>query len=643
MRSIPGYLAFLFFIFLSGILLFGLIRIALLLMCMDHLSPATSQYIWYAVLNRGLLFDIVTTSYLIALPFVLFSVTRLFNYKKKWLDTMMLLIIQLSLGLALMLAMADIPYFLYYNARINQGIFTWTDNPSGMAMAVIKDYHYYPFLLAFPVFMSLIVWLFVSLSKKWLTRYEKPMSFSRRLMFFFGSLLVLMLGLRGELNPANRPLRIEYAFKTPDPFANQLGLNPVFHFIQSQEKFNFREMPEPEAIRNVQNYLGVTKKFDSPLAREITSNSGEATHNIVLIFVESLSASKIGRFNPGFTGNTPFLDSLALHCRMFDSVYSAGEHTYNGVFSSLYGLPTLIDNKVTSGSLTSSLSYAGLPQILKSRGYQNVFFCPNDREFDNFEGFLIPNGFSKIYDDKSFPKSTIVNGWGVSDHYLFNYALGQIDSLCSKKKPFFAALLTISTHSPYIIPSNIPMRFKSEQAVDRSYEYTDWALKGFFKAAASKPWFQNTIFVIIGDHGQNFDKTYEMPLSYHHTPLYIYCPWDSVPKVYGKLGMQIDITPTILDILGFSYINNTLGIDLFRESRPFAYFNGDTRLGCIDHEYFYIRSKDGRESLFQYKTGNQQNYATSNKEKAAAMKKYMFSNMQVTQYMIKHSLTGIPH
>jgi len=129
-------------------------------------------------------------------------------------------------------------------------------------------------------------------------------------------------------------------------------------------------------------------------------------------------------------------------------------------------------------------------------------------------------------------------------------------------------------------------------------------------------------------------------LSYHHTPLYVYCPWAPEPRVYGKLGLQIDLTPTILDLLQFPYVNNTLGIDLFRESRPFAFFSGDTRMGCLDHQFYYIRSQDGRESLFDYRNKSNINLANTQAAMLKEMKRYLFSNLQLTQYMIKKRMTG---
>ena len=637
--SFPGHLIFIFFSYLAILILFGIFRMVLLAMQASLITPENSKYIVYALLNRGILFDTVTASYLLALPFIILNISYLTGAYHRIITKIAVSVTGLVMGIAVLLSLADIPYYFYYNSRLNKGIFNWTDDLWLMFKVTLTDYHYWPYLLALPILIYLIFKGLTHLSKRSFRIKQPGQALWQRIVVFVLSCILLFFGARGEYHLNWRPLQVEHAFKTPYPVMNQLGLNPVFNFLHSLGDFEIKVMDDNQAIANMKNYLHVNQSFSSPIARKVSFEGSPHKANVVIVLIESLSTSKMGRYNPGLL-LTPFLDSLAAVSTTFDNVYTAGVHTYNGVFSTLYGMPALMQNKPTTSSATASLTFSGLPNILDKEGYQNIFFCPNAKEFDNLEGFFRGNGIKKVIDEKDFPENTIVNGWGVSDHYLFGQSMYRLDSMAANNSPFFATFLTIATHSPYTIPQHIPFKAESSDAVDQAYEYADWSLQQFMKAAASKPWYANTIFVFIGDHGQNFDKTYEMPLSYHHSPLIIYKPWDKEAKTIDALGLQIDVFPTVLGMLQIPYINNTLGIDLLREKRPFAFFSADQRLGCLNDQYFLIINKNGREALYSYKDKSVIDISASNKVLVDSMKQYTYSNLQVMQYLIRRKLTS---
>ena len=638
---LPAHLVFIILCFISILLIFSIFRLVLLLIQVKLLTGDSTNYLGYAFFNRGLLFDTVTTSYLITLPFLILSINYLIGNYNRTVVRVSVLITGILSSFSVLVCLADIPYYLYYNSRLNKGIFSWTDDLFLMFKVTLGDYHYWPYLIALPIIIYLIFRVLNIFSKRSFRETLIKQPWYKRVIVFILSLGFLFFGVRGEYHLSWKPLLIEHAFKTPYPLINQLGLNPLFNFLHSMGDFEVKMMDDKVAIANVQKYLNVKQEFASPIARKISFEGESRRANIVLILIESLSADKMGRYNPEVK-LTPYLDSLAASSICFDNIYTAGVHTYNGVFSTLYGLPALMQNKPTTSSSTASLHYYGLPNILEKEGYQNIFFCPNAKEFDNLEGFFRGNGIKKVIDEKNFPDTTIVNDWGVSDHFLFDMSIYRLDSMAGNEKPFFATFLTIATHSPYIIPDHIAFNPKSDNATDRSYEYTDWAISRFMKAAAQKSWYSNTIFVFIGDHGQNFDKTYEMPISYHHSPLIIYRPWENQVKSEEKLGLQIDVFPTILGFLQIPYVNNTLGIDLMRESRPFSFFSADNRLGCLNQTYYLIINKNKREQLFSYRNKEITDVRLSHKALTDSMKTYTFSNLQLMQYLIKKKLTSLP-
>ena len=118
-------------------------------------------------------------------------------------------------------------------------------------------------------------------------------------------------------------------------------------------------------------------------------------------------------------------------------------------------------------------------------------------------------------------------------------------------QPFFATLLSISNHPPYIIPPYFKPH--SKETEEQIVEYADWSLRKFMDEASRQPWYENTIFVFLADHGKLVGSPKsDMPLTYHHIPLIIYEPGQS-PRKLEVLGGQIDVGPTILGMLGISY------------------------------------------------------------------------------------------
>ena len=258
--------------------------------------------------------------------------------------------------------------------------------------------------------------------------------------------------------------------------------------------------------------------------------------------------------------------------------------------------------------------------------------------------FISSNGFDHFTSQEDFDVSKRNGKWGIPDHILFNENIQPLDDAYKNKQPFFATYLTISTHSPYTIPKGISFkpRAGTTDKRDIAYEYADWSLRQFFKTIENKPWFKETIFALVADHGQIFERFYQIPLTYHHCPFIIYDPALNPIKEDKKIAMQLDVSPTILGYLNFPYTNNTFGINLLEESRPYAYFTADTKVGVIDSTHFYINNLDGVTQLFKYKEKSFVNEAESEKEKVNAMEKFALSQLQLSFDMIKNNQVKKP-
>ena len=224
---------------------------------------------------------------------------------------------------------------------------------------------------------------------------------------------------------------------------------------------------------------------------------------------------------------------------------------------------------------------------------------------------------------------------------MFEFSIPLLNRMGRENRPFFATFLTASNHRPYIIPGDIPFRPRSAKTEKGIVEYADWALGRFMELAAAQEWFDRTVFVFIADSGSHIRNSYDLPLSFFHTPLIIHSPGLlKESRRLDQLGGQIDLFPTVMGLLNLDYVNNSFGIDLMRQERPFIYFCGDDKVGCLGREYFLVIRSGRSESLYRYGNLDHRDYINEMKPLAGQMKDYCFSMLQASQWMIRQRLTG---
>lgn len=593
---------------------------------------------------KGLWFDNVIACYITILPLVVLWVASLCNYTAKWLYLFTGGWFIALYSLSFIICAANIPYFDYFFKVINSSIFNWFGYAGTTAGMVFSEGSYY-----FPIFLgvlSIALWgVAIHLISKFF--YEKsreetePLGVGGRCgILVAGGICIglCLFGIRGRMG--YNPIKVSQAYYCDDPFLNQLGVNPVFNLLTStlddQRKENryLRLMPDDEAVAQVQKLLG-REGLDgiSPIARIVKTDSLPNRKNVVFIFMESMSAHLLGAF-----GNsqqlTPFLDSLYHESLVFTNIYSAGIHTNHGMYSTLYSFPTVMKRNAMKGSVIPV--YSGLPTVLQDNGYHNLFFMTHESQYDNMNAFFRTNGFDEIYAEENYPKEKIANHFGVQDDFLYEYALPILTEKAASGQPFFSVLLSISNHPPYVIPPYFHP--KSEKIEQQIVEYADWSIRKFMTEARRQPWFNNTLFVFLGDHGK-LVGTPEcgMPRSYNHVPLMIYGKGIN-PGQKNEPGGQIDIAPTLLGMLGIDYTQNNFGIDLLKERRPCIFYTADNLIAARDSSRLYIHSPEtGQEFRYEEKDGKL--HSVSDSDAFRALKAYVFAMLQSTEYLVKQGKT----
>jgi phosphoglycerol transferase MdoB-like AlkP superfamily enzyme len=332
----------------------------------------------------------------------------------------------------------------------------------------------------------------------------------------------------------------------------------------------------------------------------------------VLVLLESFAAHKTGVLgNP--LGATPSFDALARDGLLFTRMMSAHSHTARGVFATVTGMPDV------SAQSTASRNPAATNQhtiVNEFKGYKKFYFIGGSTSWANVRGVLTANIDGIDIYEQTRLKSPVVDVWGVSDKNLFFEAS---DLFKAQKQPFFAIIQTSGNHRPYSIPDEDLQRgfappapsdaeLKAQGFISlaeyRAFAYLDWCIGQFMQRARSEPYFKNTVFAFIGDHGiigptgPHLPRAWQdLAITQGHTPLLVYSPGRVTPRRVDSWAQQVDVLPTLASLVGIGYRNTTLGRDLLdpqfdatRVAFDFQ-FTGPGELGVLVGKHMLIDRK----------------------------------------------------
>lgn len=620
-----------------AILFFFVFRFILFLTGIENIDGISANFTDITkAFVMGIRFDVVISGYLLLIPFFLLTLMSILGIRSRLAFKAVFYFVFLLFTVSFIICAVDIPYFNQFFSRLSVSAFQWLDSPAFVFKMVVEEPRYWMYVIPF---VLVTVVFYIMLKRAFSNAEKRPLIHRSLVLKMLVSILflgIMLLGIRGRL-ALKAPIKVGTAYITDNAFLNQLGLNPVFTLMQSylenldQRNEAIQFVDAQTAIARVQEFLKIDPVNPYyPLYREVMPDTVSSNKpNVVIIIMESMAASKMKRHG-NVQNLTPFLDSLALNSYYFDSIYTAGIHTFNGVFSTLFSYPAIFRQQPMRES--KILKYNGISNTLKKLGYSTTYITTHDGQFDNIQGFLSTNDFDQIITEDDYPSDEVKTTLGVPDDYMFRYSIPVINKLHTEGKPFLVSFMTASNHGPYYLPEYYKPR--NPDLKDQMVEYSDWALQQFMKMASKQPWFANTLFVFVADHGVHKKRSYDISLQYHHTPLIFYAP-QLLPenKVFNQIGGQIDVYPTIMGILRQPWINNTSGIDLLKEQRPYIFVNSIDNYGVIGKEFFLIVKHNGRSKLFKYRNGSLKDYSGQFPDIKKRMDDYARCNLQVFQYI----------
>jgi len=352
--------------------------------------------------------------------------------------------------------------------------------------------------------------------------------------------------------------------------ANELAGNGLYEFFAANRRNElsferyYRTLPLAEALATVRSALAPAQWVDpagAGIERLVHGAGPERRLNVVLVSVESLGAEFLGAYGDA-RGLTPNLDRLARASLWFTNVYATGNRTVRGLEALALALPPTPGQSIVRRPNNGVLFSLG--SVLEDKGYGVLFAYGGYGYFDNMNAFFDANDYRAV-DRRDIPAARIEfeNVWGVADEHLYDQVIDEIDRerAAHPGRPVFAHVMTTSNHRPYTYPAG-RIDLPSGSGRDGAVKYSDYALGRLIERARTRPWFDDTVFVITADHGANARGTAQIPVDKYRIPLFVYAPKHFAPRRVDRLMSQIDIAPTLLGALDVTYYTKFLGRDV---------------------------------------------------------------------------------
>jgi phosphoglycerol transferase MdoB-like AlkP superfamily enzyme len=543
---------------------------------------------------HGLAFDTTTILYVNGIFIFLSIIPILINTKKNFQKVLYYFYFVTNL-VVYATNFIDFIYYRYTFSRSTRASLDTLENESNK-MLLLFDFiiHYWDVFLWF--FLLSFFWIFLYKKFKVQPKTEKPTVkyFGLSIVSFLIIVTLCVGGIRGDFKKSTRPINILDASRhVTNVSQSDLVLNTPFAIIRTWNTNTFKKV-------NL-----VTKAQIDSLIVPIKQykNNPETKPNIVIFILESFAREYNGAFNKGtkiphYEGYTPFVDSLAQHSLIFTNAYANGWKSIHGMSSVIAGIPSF-QNAFTSSPYPKQ-KIESLVSVLKSQGYDTSFFHGAPNGSMGFLGFGNILGYDHYYGKTEYNNDADFDGvWGIWDEPFFQYFN---KTLSQKKQPFMATLFSVSSHEPYKVPDKYEGKFPTGKVnINESIGYTDYSLKQFFAAAKKQSWFKNTLFVLVADHGNTiaYDE-YRKEFNKHTVPILFYSPEGKYVGVNNDWAQQIDIYPTILDMIGYQKPFRSWGRSLISDKQvaPFVIKYGSNRYQFMSGNY--ICTFDGKKAIGFY-------------------------------------------
>lgn len=545
---------------------------------------------WFGVFWHGLRLDMSAAAYLLAVPLLLISFLSFFpiRYTRVSLN----IYSYIFLFIVLYLGVVDMELYSYWGVKLDIAPLVYLKTPK----EAVESTPVLEFILLF-LFLALVYYLFARLYRRRivssLNDKVKPSK-----VFIIAGLFVLafsFIPIRGGVGIA--PLNLGSAYFSSNRFANHSAINVPWNCIYS--------LVEKKSLDASFTFM------DDSIANEEFSSFYPPTSdsmpfikpgsNVILIILESFSDKLISELG-GEEGITPQINKMCNNSLVFTNFFATGDRSEKGMIGIFSGYPAQPTTSIIEfPSKTQNMPFLTRP--FHEKGYYTSFYYGGDLNFANFRSYFTNPWMDRVVTKSDFPQKLDTQKWGVPDEFLFAKMINDIDTI---QKPFFLSCFSLSSHEPYDIPMEpvFPTSTRNDLSKNAFY-YTDSCLGKFISDARQKPWWDNTLIIIIADHGSRYPgntpnhvkEKFRIPMIW--TGGAVTLP----PRRIEKYASQTDIAHTVLSQFGFPASEYKFSKDIFDPgSKSFATYFFNNGFGLMSDSIQLVY--DNNINDFIINTGN---------------------------------------
>ena len=485
-------------------------------------------------------------------------------------------------------AAAEYFFFAEFDARLNLVAVDYLMYPTEVVGDIWVEYPVVTVLAVTAAFGALVVYV---LRRSLLPRENLVTTLkSRSLAFAAFTLLTTLSALSFEthsLSLSDNRVANEIAANGASSFFRALRTNEIDYHTY------YASRPSQANLHSLVAHMGsergqFTRLAEGRLDRSFPGNpNGLGKLNVVVVASESFGA-EFSKLYGSSRDWTPELDEIARQGVWFRHMYASGTRTVRGLEAIATSLPPIPSVSVLRRPGNEGIANWGT--VMRQQGYHTSFLYGGYGYFDNMNYFFTHNGFDVRDRDHIAKPVRFENIWGVADEDLFDSALAYYDGIAGSGRPFFSLIMTTSNHKPFTFREGVPGVRPKGGGRESGVRYADFAQGYFLREARKHSWFDDTLFIIVADHGARVYGREDIPLKSYEIPMVFYAPKHLRPGRVDTLTTQIDIAPTVLGLLGFEYHAPFFGEDVLNA-------RADGRVALFSHNHDVALYQNGELAI----------------------------------------------
>ncbi|MDP2690389.1 MAG: LTA synthase family protein, partial [Deltaproteobacteria bacterium] len=534
----------------------------------------------------------------------------------------------------------DVQYFAFSQRHLTFELSnTWKD--TGVILKIGASKYLFEFL-GFTVLLVLFSYIFIKLTapfRRLEARKGILLGLALDALAFLIIVAVSVVSVRGGVQM--KPLGTKNAFMEGNTVLGFLNLNgiyttfdTIYNSKDNSELLAFLESNNSGDGRDVAARMISSEKEENspgyPLYRNFKYASGERKEmNVVLFIMESWSAKFIGSLG-GKIDAAPYFTSLSDKGLLLTSCFANAQRSYEGLTATIGSIPMTKGMSFEQGGLLFQTSLEPIGEVFSNYGYDTIFVHGARPGSMGFDGLVKKLGIKRHISRNDFQDIDRVDDgtWGIFDEYSFLRAHEEFEKL---DRPFFAVVYSLSSHTPYKLPSGEFEHFDSSVPFRdflNSMRYSDYALQKFFEKAKDSRYFDNTLFIVIADHTEGMSTADNIYESYR-IPCFFYAPGMIKPARYDGLASQLDVVPTVYDMLKVSDKHTSWGKSIFSPGKRQTILPRGDMFVWVNEPYMLVTNLYSPLGLYNFKLEPKKNLL-SNGAAGAETKKL---NNEVLNYI----------